>query len=152
MMTLRKDDDITQDINILRTNSLFQEPMRYPCFKPEIVSQAHKDPYTGNIQIFQQIEKFKFYPKITKTGVKKMINIPLFLQTMQQLSIKTLEEVRGPLLPKKNQKHKKLQIFLKIAKIRDIKVLKTFHYISKLCSNILSNPRGSSVVLSFKNF
>ena len=44
MMTLRKDDDITQDIKILRTNSLSQETIRYPCFKPEIVSHAHKDP------------------------------------------------------------------------------------------------------------
>ena len=51
-MTLRKEDaDIKQDINILRTNSLSQETIRYPCFKPEIVSQAHKDPYTWNIQI-----------------------------------------------------------------------------------------------------
>ena len=42
MMTLRKeDDDITQDINILRTNSLSQENIWYPCFKPEIVSHAH---------------------------------------------------------------------------------------------------------------
>ena len=30
MMTLRKDDDITQDINIFRTNSLSQEIIRYP--------------------------------------------------------------------------------------------------------------------------
>ena len=52
MMTLRKDDDITQDINILRTNSLSKETTQYPCFKPEIVSQAHKDPYTWNIQNF----------------------------------------------------------------------------------------------------
>ena len=43
-MTLGKDDDITQDINILRTNSLSQENIRYPCFKPEIFSQAHQDP------------------------------------------------------------------------------------------------------------
>ena len=71
MMTLRKDDDITQDINILRTNSLSQETIRYPCFKPEIVSQGHKDHYTWNIQIFQKFEKFKFYPKITETRVKK---------------------------------------------------------------------------------
>ena len=54
MMTLRKeDDDITQDINILRTNSLSQETIWYPGFNPEIVSQAHKDPYTWNIQILQ---------------------------------------------------------------------------------------------------
>ena len=42
MMTLRKGDDITQDVNILRTNSLSQETIRYPCFKPEIVSQAQR--------------------------------------------------------------------------------------------------------------
>ena len=42
-MKLRKeDDDITHDINIFRTDSLSQETIRYPCFKPEIVSQAHK--------------------------------------------------------------------------------------------------------------
>ena len=47
MITLRKeDDDLTQDINILRINSLFQETIRYPGFKPKTVSQAHKDPYT----------------------------------------------------------------------------------------------------------
>ena len=47
MMKLRKEDhDITQDINILRTNSLSQETIRYPCFKPEIVSQAQKDTNT----------------------------------------------------------------------------------------------------------
>ena len=69
MMTLRKeDDDITQDINILRTNSLSQETIRYPCFKPEIVLQAHKDPYTSNtIKIFQRFEKnVNFIQKILK--------------------------------------------------------------------------------------
>ena len=44
MMTLLKDDDITQDINVLRTNSLSEMTIRYSCFKTEIVSQAHKDP------------------------------------------------------------------------------------------------------------
>ena len=34
----------------------------------------------------------------------------------------TLEEVRGPPLQEKNQKHEKLKIFLKIAEIRDIKI------------------------------
>ena len=59
MMTLRKeDDDIMQDINILRNNSLSQQTIRYPCFKPEIVSQANKDPYTWNKQIFQKFENF----------------------------------------------------------------------------------------------
>ena len=55
-MTLRKEDDgITQDINILRTNSLSQETNWYPCFKPEIVLQAHKDPYTSNDKNFPKI-------------------------------------------------------------------------------------------------
>ena len=47
---------------------MFQETIRYPCFKLEIVSQADKAPYTWNIKAFQKFEKFKFYPKITKTG------------------------------------------------------------------------------------
>ena len=43
MMKLRKeDDDITRDINILRTNSLSQETIRYPCFKPETLSRAQR--------------------------------------------------------------------------------------------------------------
>ena len=47
-----------QDINISRTNSLSQETIQYPCFEPEIVLQAHKDPYTSNtIKIFQEFEK-----------------------------------------------------------------------------------------------
>ena len=69
MMTLRKeDDDITKDINILRTNSLSQETIRYPCFKPEILLQAHKDPYTSNtIKIFQKFEKIvNFIQKLLK--------------------------------------------------------------------------------------
>ena len=74
MMTLRKDDDITQEINILRTNSLSQETIRCPCFKPEIVSQAHKDPYNWNIQIFKNFEKFKFHTKITKIVVMKNVD------------------------------------------------------------------------------
>ena len=104
MMTLRKDDDITQDITILRTNSLSQETIRYPCFKPEIVSQAHKDPYTWNIQIFQKLEKFKFYPKIANTRViKKVDHHPINSRNYAAAYYQTLEEVRGPLLPEKNK-------------------------------------------------
>ena len=68
MVKLRKeDDDITQDINILRNNSLSQETIRYPCFKPEIVLQAHKDPYIWSIQIFQKLEKkASFIKKLQK--------------------------------------------------------------------------------------
>ena len=57
----------TQDINILRTISLSQETIQYPCFKPEIVSLAHKDPYARNIEIFQKFEKFLFYYFKTKS-------------------------------------------------------------------------------------
>ena len=55
---------------------------------------------------------------------------------------------------------KKIKILLKLghknidrhplAYIRKIKILKTFHYIHKTCSNILSNPRGSSVALEVR--
>ena len=45
---------------MLRTNSLSQETIKNPCFEPEIVSLAHKDPYAWNIKIFQKFEKFKF--------------------------------------------------------------------------------------------
>ena len=115
-MTLRKEDDITQDINILRTNSLSQETIRYPCFKSEIVSQAHNDQYAWNIQIFQKYEKFKFYPKINKTEViKKSITIPLTPKTMQQLIMKPWRRFEGLCCRKKNQKHEKFQIFLKKA-------------------------------------
>ena len=113
MMTLRKeDDDITQDINILRTNSLSQETIRYPCFKSEIVSKAHKDPYTWNIKNFQKFKKFKFYPKITKTEVVKYVDHhPINSRHYAEAYYQTLEEIQGLLLPEKNQKHEKLQIF-----------------------------------------
>ena len=105
MMRLRKEDaDIKHDINVLRTNSLSQENIRYPCFKPEIVSQAHKDPYTWNIQIFQKFEMFKFYPKITKTGViKKVDHHPINSKNYAAAYYQNLEEVRGPLLPENNK-------------------------------------------------
>ena len=81
MMTLRKEDaDIKQDINVLRTISLSQETIRYPCFKPKIVSQAHKDPYTWNKQIFQKFEKFKYYPKITNDLSKLLITLVKLLK------------------------------------------------------------------------
>ena len=105
MMPLRKkDDDNTQDINILRVNSWSQETIQYPCLKPQINSQAHKDPYTWNIQIFQKFEKFKFYPKNTKIGVMKNNNHhPINSINYAAAHYHTLEEVRGPLLPEKNQ-------------------------------------------------
>ena len=82
-MTLRKeDDDIMQGFNILRTNSLFQETIRYPCFKPEIVSQA--------------------YPKITKTGnIKNVDHHHINSRNYAAAYYQTLEEVRGPLTPEK---------------------------------------------------
>ena len=123
-MTLRnEDDDIMQVINILRTNSLSQKTIRYPCFKPEIFLQAHRDPYTWNIKIFQKIEKFEFYPKITKTGIIKnvdhhRINSRNYAAAYNQ----TLEEVRGPLLPeKKSKKMKNCKYFKKLPELVIIK-------------------------------
>ena len=60
-MTLRKEDaDIKQDINILRTNSLSQETIRYPCFKPEIVSQAHKIHTLGTYKVSKNLKTLNF--------------------------------------------------------------------------------------------
>ena len=116
-MTLRKqNDDITQDINILRTNSLSQDTIRYPCFKPEIVSQAHKDPYSWNIQFFQKFTKFKFYPKTTKMGVIKNVDHhPFNSRNYAAAYYQTLEEVRGPLLPEKIKNVKNCKYFKNIA-------------------------------------
>ena len=113
MMILRKEDvDIKQDTNILRTSSLSQETIRYPCVKPEKFSQAHKDPYTWIKQTFQKFEKFRFYPKITKTGVIKNVDHhPTTSRNYATAYYQTLEEVRLPLMPEKNQKHEKLQVF-----------------------------------------
>ena len=60
MMTIRK------NLNILRTNSLSQETIRYPCFKAEFVSHSHKDPYTWNIQIFKKLKSLNLIQKILK--------------------------------------------------------------------------------------
>ena len=76
-----------------------------------------------------------------------LITIPLTLETMQQLIIKPPRRSQGLCCRKKLKNMKKLQIFLKIATIRDIKSWRTFHYIYKLCSNILSKHRWSSVAL-----
>ena len=38
-----------------------------------------------------------------------------------------------------------MHVLSKNAKIREVKMLKPLHYHSKLCSNILKNPRGSSL-------
>ena len=59
----------------------------------------------------------------------------------------TAEEVRGPLLPEKIKNMRNCKYFKKLLKFVILKSRRTFHYISKLCSNILSNPRRSSVVL-----
>ena len=91
-MTLRKeDDDITQDINILRTNSLSQETIRYPCFKPKFVSQAQRSIH---------LEQTNFL-KINKTGVIKNVDHhPINSRNYAAAYCQTLE-VRGPLLPEK---------------------------------------------------
>ena len=61
------------------------------------------------MKILQKFEKkFKFYPKIKKTGVKKtLITIPLFLETMQQLIIKPWRRSLGPWCRKKFKNMKK---------------------------------------------
>ena len=68
-----------QDNNILRTISLSQETIRYPSFKPEIASQAHKDPYTWNKKNFQ---KFNFIQILLKLEEKMLMTISLPLEIM----------------------------------------------------------------------
>ena len=51
-----------QDIKILRTNLMFQETIRYPCFKPEIVSQAQRSihleqKFSKNLNSLNAIQK-----------------------------------------------------------------------------------------------
>ena len=71
-----------------------QETIRYPSFKPEIVSQAHKDPYTWNTKIFQKFGNFKFYPKITKTGIIKNVDHrPINSRNYAAAYYQNLEEV-----------------------------------------------------------
>ena len=92
-----------------------QETIQYPCFNPETVSLAHKDLYTWNIKIFGKFEKkFKFYPKMVKTGVIKNIDhLSINSRNYAAAYLQTLEEVRGPLVPEKIQKHKKVANILK---------------------------------------
>ena len=69
--------------------------------KPEIVSQAHKDPYTLNIKIFQNFENFKFYPKITESGaIKKGDHHPINSKNYAADYYQNLKDAPGPLLEK----------------------------------------------------
>ena len=108
MMTLRKeDDDITQDISILRTNSLSQKTIRYACFKPEIVAKIHT---FVTYKFFKNLKSLNFIQKLLKLEFKKVDQHPINSRSYAAAYYQTLE-VRGSLLPEKNQKHKKLQIF-----------------------------------------
>ena len=64
---------------------------------------------------FPKIQNFKFYPKNTRTGVKKIDHHSINSRNYAAACYQTLEEVPGPVVPEKTQKHEKKQIFLKIA-------------------------------------
>ena len=68
---------------------------------------------------------------------------------MQHLIIKPWRRSQSLCCRKNIQKHEKIanNFKKKIAQISDIKILKNIHYNYKLCSNILSNPSGSSEAL-----
>ena len=68
-----------------------------------------------------------------------MITISLALKTMQQLIIKPWRRSKS-LWCRKKFKNSKNSKYLK----------NRFHYIYKLCSKILKNPRGNSVTLEAK--
>ena len=66
---------------------------------------------------------------------------------MQQLIIKPWRS-QGLCCRKKIQKHEKYSnIFQKLLKFVTLKSPRIFHVTYKLCSKILSNPRGISVTL-----
>ena len=96
-----------------------QQTIKNPCFNPEKVSMAHKDPYAWNmIKIFRKFEEdfFIFYPKISKTVVIKIIDHhSVFSRNYAAAHYQTLEEVPGPLVPERIQKHEKLANILKSA-------------------------------------
>ena len=84
----------------------------FRAWNSEIVSQAHKDPYTLNKKIFQKFKKLKFYPKITYNGAKKDDHYPINSVNYAAANYQTLEGVPESLEPEKNFKgNKKLQIF-----------------------------------------
>ena len=102
-----------------------QHTIKYPCFKSEIVLMTHKDPYAWNlIKIFRKFEDYKFYPKISKTIVIKTIDHhSIYSINYAAAYYQTLEEVSGPLVPERFQKHEKVANILKTALICDIKIL-----------------------------
>ena len=86
-----------------------QETVRYPCFfKPETVSQAHKDPHLEHKNF---PKKLKIYPKMTKTGVIKKVDHHPINYTAAYYQI--LEQVPGPMLLENIKKHKKIANTLK---------------------------------------
>ena len=50
--------------------SLSQETIQYPCFKPEIFSQTHKDPDNWNESVPKNLKNFK---KKLQVLFKKML-------------------------------------------------------------------------------
>ena len=80
------------------TITLSYETIQYPCFKPEEFHWLIKIHTLEHDKNFPKMgKKLKFYPKITKTGVKKiLITITLTLETMQQLIFKHWRRYQGP--------------------------------------------------------
>ena len=61
------------------------------------------------MKTFQKFEKFKFYPKITKTGFIKSIDRHSINSRNYAASyFQTFDEVPGPLVPEKIQEHEKI--------------------------------------------
>ena len=60
--------------------------IKYPCFKPEIVSLAQRSIHLEHDKNIQEISNAN--QKLLKQELKKLITIPLTLETLQQLIIK----------------------------------------------------------------
>ena len=69
------------------------------------------------MKIFQKIEMFKFYPKITKTGNIKnhhpIDHHPINPRNYASAYYQNMKEIPRPLLPEKIQKHENIANILK---------------------------------------
>ena len=85
-----------------------QENIQYPCFKTEIFSLAHKDPYAWKSSNFISLKlKVLKILNITKTGVIKILISSNNSKNYAAAYYQTLEEVPGSLLQEIIQKHEK---------------------------------------------
>ena len=101
------------------------------------------------------MKKIKLYQNIAKIlGIKKLKTIPLPSSNQAVSYYQIQKELAWPRRQKKNrtkdntlEKLQSCNFYQKIAKIGDIKMLKSFLLQQKLCSTLLSNSTGDFFTL-----